>query len=140
MEISRTARWFSVAILVGLGFQAESSDAPIGDEIDAAQFKLGQSVFDTEWAAAGEPGIPGRFGVGPLFNARSCTACHSEGAHGRGPTGDGPVPAALVIQLQSPITDANTEPGGDPVYGHVLNTSALAPDQVEGVVTVRYTA
>ena len=149
------ARWLSVALLVGLGFQVESSDAPLGggnfvdrrnppsyqllNEIETAQFKLGQSVFDTEWAAAGEPGIPGRFGVGPLFNARSCTACHSEGAHGRGPTGDGPVPAALVIQLQSPTTDAHTEPGGDPVYGHVLNTSALTPDQVEGAVTVRYT-
>jgi CxxC motif-containing protein (DUF1111 family) len=119
MEISRKARWFSVAILVGLGFQAESSDAPIGDEIDAAQVKLGQSVFDTEWVAAGAPGIPGRFGVGPLFNAASCTACHSERAHGRGPKGDGPVPVALVIQLQSP-TGANTEPSGDPVYGHVF--------------------
>src|ERR1700737_4243910 len=116
------ARWLSVAILVGLGFPAESSDAPLGggtfvdrrnppsyqllNEIETAQFKLGQSVFDTEWAAVGEPGIPGRFGLGPLFNARSCTACHSEGAHGRGPTGDGPVPAALVIQLQSPIPAA----------------------------------
>src|SRR6266478_1672274 len=149
------ARWLSVALLVGLGFQAESSDAPLGggnfvdrrnppsyqllNETETAQFKLGQSVFDTEWAVAGAPGIPGRFGVGPLFNATSCTACHSEGAHGRGPTGDGPVPAALVIQLQSPVADANTEPGGDPVYGHVLNTSALGSAQVEGAVTVRYT-
>jgi CxxC motif-containing protein (DUF1111 family) len=148
-------RWLSVAILVGLGFHAESSDAPLGvgnfvdrrnppsyqhlNEAETAQFKLGQSVFDTEWAAAGAPGIPGRFGVGPLYNATSCSACHSEGAHGRGPTGDGPVPAALVIQLQSPVTDANTEPGGDPVYGHVLNTRALGSAQIEGAVTVRYT-
>jgi CxxC motif-containing protein (DUF1111 family) len=139
MEISRKARWLSVAILVGLGFQAESSDAPIGDEIDAAQVKLGRSVFDTEWVAAGAPGIPGRLGLGPLFNAASCAACHSEGAHGRGPKGDGTAPVALVIQLQAPTTGANTEPSGDPVYGHVFNTSALGSAQVEGAVTVRYT-
>jgi CxxC motif-containing protein (DUF1111 family) len=139
MEISRKARWLSVAILVGLGFRAESSGAPIRDEIESAQFKLGQSVFDTEWVAAGAPGIPGRVGLGPLFNAASCTACHKEGAHGRGPTGDGPVPAALVIQLQSPATAGDTVPGGDPVYGRVFNTSAVGPAQVEGEVTVRYT-
>jgi len=138
MYISRTARWLSAAILVGLGCRAESSDAPIGEN-ESAQFKLGQSVFDTEWAAAGAPGISGRFGVGPLFNAASCTACHSEGAHGRGPTADGPVPAALVVKLESSSTDANAEPSGDPVYGRVLNTSALGTQQVEGTVTVRYT-
>jgi CxxC motif-containing protein (DUF1111 family) len=138
MEISRKARWLGVAILAGLGFRAESSDAPISDEIESAQFKLGQSVFDTEWVAAGAPGTPGRVGLGPLFNAASCTACHKEGAHGRGPTGDGPVPAALVIQLQSPTTAGDTVPGGDPVYGRVFNTSAVGPAQAEGEVTVRY--
>jgi CxxC motif-containing protein (DUF1111 family) len=142
-------------MLVGIGSHAESSDAPIGgrafvdprnppsyqplNETESAQFKLGHAVFDTEWVAAGAPAIAGRFGLGPLFNAASCNACHSEGAHGRGPTGDGPVPVALVIQLQSPSSDADAEPSGDPVYGHVLNTSALKPAQVEGAVTVRYT-
>ena len=155
MENSRKVRWLSVAILVGLGSRAESLDAPIGgrafvdprnppsyrpvDETGSAQFKLGHSVFDTEWVAAGAPAIAGRFGLGPLFNAASCNACHSEGAHGRGPTGDGPAPVALVIQLQAPSSDADTEPSGDPVYGHVLNTSALKPAQVEGAVMVRYT-
>jgi CxxC motif-containing protein (DUF1111 family) len=127
------AKWLSVAILLCLGFQAECS------ETESPQFKLGQSVFETEWLPAGAPGMPGRFGLGPLFNATSCTACHREGAHGRGPTGDGLVPMALVVQLGTPPTDANTESSGDPVYGRVFNTSALDPAQAEGTVTVRYT-
>jgi CxxC motif-containing protein (DUF1111 family) len=155
MENSRKVRWLSVAILAGLGSHAESSDAPIGgrafvdprnppsyqplDATESALVKLGHSVFDTEWVAAGAPAIAGRIGLGPLFNAASCNACHGEGAHGRGPTGDGPVPVALVIQLQASSSDADTEPGGDPVYGYVLNTSALKPAEVEGAVTVRYT-
>jgi CxxC motif-containing protein (DUF1111 family) len=46
---------------------------------------------------------------------------------------------ALVVQLESPSTDANSEPSGDPVYGRVFNTAALDSAQVEGIVTVRYT-
>ena len=142
-------------MLVALGFRIESSGAPSGgtafvdprnppsrqplDETEFAQVKVGHSVFDTEWVGAGPPAVRGRIGLGPLFNAASCNACHIEGAHGRGPTGDGPVPVALVIQLQSASTDADGEPSGDPVYGHVFNTSAVEPVRAEGAVTVRYT-
>ena len=153
--VNLRARWLSVATLVALGFRAESSDAPIGgrvfvdprnppsyqslDETESAQVKVGHSVFDTELVGAETTGVPGPIGLGPLFNAASCNACHNEGAHGRGPTGDGPVPVALVIQLQSPSSGADAESSGDPVYGHVFNTSAVKPVQAEGAVTVRYT-
>jgi CxxC motif-containing protein (DUF1111 family) len=153
-EVFRMAPWFRVAILAGLSAQAESSDAPIGgvifadprdppsyrllDKAESERVNLGRSVFETEWAAAGTPGIAGRIGVGPLFNAASCTACHKKGARGGGPVSDGPVPIALVIQLESPSPDGGAEPGGDPIYGRILNTSALDGVRVEGVVTVEY--
>jgi CxxC motif-containing protein (DUF1111 family) len=148
------ARWLSVAILIGLSARAENAEAPIGvepfadrlhppsfrplDQAESSRVTLGRSVFDTEWAPAGTPGTAGRVGVGPLYNATSCNACHSEGERGRGPSGDGPAPTALVIQLESPATGAETEPGGDPVYGRVFNTSAVDGVQVEGEVVVRY--
>jgi CxxC motif-containing protein (DUF1111 family) len=143
-----------MAVLVGLSAQAESADAPLGgkafvdrrnppsyrllDAAESARDHLGQSVFDTQWVAAGSPGIAGRVGVGPLFNATSCNACHNEGEGGRGPAGDGPAPTALVIQLESPPRDVGTEASGDPVYGRVFNTSALPGVQVEGAVMVQY--
>jgi CxxC motif-containing protein (DUF1111 family) len=143
-----------MAVLVGLSAQAESADAPLGgkafvdrrnppsyrllDAAESARDHLGQSVFDTQWVAAGSPGIAGRVGVGPLFNATSCNACHNEGEGGRGPAGDGPAPTALVIQLESPSRDVGTEASGDPVYGRVFNTSALPGVQVEGAVMVQY--
>ena len=148
------ARWLSIAVLVGLSAQAESPDAPLGgkafvdrrnppsyrllDAAESARDNLGRSVFDTQWVAAGSPGIDGRVGVGPLFNATSCNACHNEGEGGRGPAGDGPAPTALVIQLESPSQAVGAEAGGDPVYGRVFNTSALPGVQVEGAVTVQY--
>src|SRR5215470_15479249 len=71
-----------------------------------------------------------------LFNATSCESCHSGGAGGNGPSGDGPVPSALVIQLGSP-SDADAT-AGDPVYGRIFNTAAADGVQAEGVATVRY--
>jgi CxxC motif-containing protein (DUF1111 family) len=148
-------RWLSIAILVGLSAQAESPDGPIGgkpfidrhnpptyrllDQSESARVDLGRSVFDTQWVAAGSPGIAGRVGLGPLFNATSCNECHNEGEGGRGPAGDGPAPIALVIQLGSPSEDIGAEPSGDPVYGRVFNTSALEGVRVEGAVVVEYT-
>ena len=53
--------------------------------------------------------------------------------------GDGPAPTALVIQLEARPGDQQTEPAGDPVYGHVFNTLALDGVKAEGAVLVRYT-
>jgi len=73
-----------------------------------------------------------------VFNAASCTACHANGGQGKGPTADGAVPAALVIELQTPADQAGAEAGGDPLCGRVFNTAATEGVQAEGVVTVRY--
>jgi CxxC motif-containing protein (DUF1111 family) len=80
--------------------------------------------------------MAGRVGVGPLFNADSCNACHNqgEGERGQGPEGDGAAPIALVIHLGSPAADVGAEPSGDPVYGRTFNTLALDGVQVEGAV------
>jgi CxxC motif-containing protein (DUF1111 family) len=148
------ARWLVVALLIGLGARAENADAPLGakrfmdrnhppsfralDQAESAKVNLGRSVFDTEWSPAGTAGVAGRVGIGPLFNANSCNACHGEGEHGRGPFGDGPAPAALVIQLESRSGEQQAEASGDPVYGRVFNTSALDGVQAEGAVLIRY--
>ncbi len=144
--------WLGLAVLVGLGTQTETSAAlgvtPFADGRDpppyrgldpaeSAQVSLGQSVFNTVWAPARTPGVA-RSGLGPLFNAAACAACHVGAARGRGPAGDGAAPIALVIQLQTPASPGGAEADGDPVYGRVLNTAALDGVQAEGSVTVRY--
>jgi CxxC motif-containing protein (DUF1111 family) len=71
-------------------------------DAEAARYDLGMRVFNTQFMVAGTAGAGRRDGVGPLFNAASCDQCHNNGAHGRGPVGDGPAPVALVIQLATP--------------------------------------
>ncbi len=43
--------------------------------------QLGRQVFDHEWVA-GAPLNQGGDGLGPVFNDRSCVACHSQGGSG----------------------------------------------------------
>ncbi len=103
-----------------------------------ARADLGHEVLNTQWVPAGTPHAERRDGVGPLFNAPSCDECHNEGAHGRGPMGDGLAPFALVVQLEEPSGNSHAEPRCDPVYGCVFNTLALRGVRPEGQVVIRY--
>jgi len=109
---------------------------------EAARFDLGHAVFNTQWVEAGTAHAERRDGLGPLFNASSCDECHNEGAHGRGPTGDGPAPQALIVQLDALTRardpDRTADLPGDPTYGHVLNTRSLNALKAEGTVSIHY--
>jgi CxxC motif-containing protein (DUF1111 family) len=107
-------------------------------DAEAARYDLGMAVFNTQFLAAGTPNAGRRAGVGPLFNSSSCDSCHNNGAHGRGPTDDGPAPSPLVIQLATTPTRNQADPEGDPVYGRVLNTIALDGVPPEGVAMIHY--
>ena len=111
---------------------------PLGGAERAAA-DLGQRVFNTSFLPAGTSGAARIAGLGPLYNAASCDACHNDGARASGPAGDGPVPIALVLRLASP-TARNGQPAGDPMYGRTLNTSAVDGVAAEGQVRVRYAA
>lgn len=108
------------------------------DRAAAARAELGLEVFNTQWVVAGTPGAGRRDGLGPLYNSASCDACHNNGARGRGPQSQGPAPSELVVQLSTRAADGSVVLRGDPVYGRVLNTSAVDGVPVEGDVTIRY--
>lgn len=103
---------------------------------EQAKFDLGLALFNTEWVPANSPA--GRIdGLGPLFNAQGCDACHNSRRRGRGPRGDGDAPADLVIQLGRRLPDGRIERGID-AYGHVLNTAAIPGFTREASVTIQY--
>lgn len=108
------------------------------DESGRARVDLGHAVFNTQWVPAGTANASRRDGLGPLFNAAACDACHNEGAHGRGPTGDGNAPAALVMELDTAPRMAGKAQRGDPRYGRTLNTAAIDGIKPEGTVRIQY--
>jgi CxxC motif-containing protein (DUF1111 family) len=107
----------------------------------AAQYQLGHAVFNTHFLPVGTPGAGRRSGLGPLFNSDSCDECHNEGAHGRGPEYEGPMPNSMVVQLEALPQGARTDPSdppGDPVYGRVLSPAAAEGFLSEGQVLIHY--
>lgn len=97
--------------------------------LDAA---IGKALFERPWVPA-PSSTRANDGLGPLFDARSCSACHHGGA-GKGATAlnaegktDG---LGMVLSL------FRADGGGDPVYGHRLETMTLPGVPVEGSFTV----
>lgn len=84
-------------------------------------FSVGNSFFRDNWVVA--PASPqGRDGLGPLFNATSCSACHHEDGKGHVAV-DGKLEVGQgVVVLVSP-RDRDGEP--HPVYGGQLQDQAV---------------
>ena len=123
------------------GRQAFSFPAANVDESGRTRFALGNSFFRRNWIAA-PSSTAARDGLGPLFNARSCGACHDQGGRGappRAPHGKNlEQPTALLLRLSIRGTDQHGGPRAEPVYGEQLATSAIPGVRPEGRVSIEY--
>jgi CxxC motif-containing protein (DUF1111 family) len=100
-----------------------------------ADFFIGNAFFNSAWIVA--PASAGaRDGLGPLFNARSCDACHNNDGRGRPPEHENERPVSLVIQFATPTPGDNNGPQGDPHYGGNLNPFAIGGVPAEGNVRI----
>lgn len=91
--------------------------------------EMGKALFERQWVAAPSSTYSDD-GLGPIYDARSCAACHAGGGAGlllpKPTVGEG-----IVIRLGG----ARGEP--DPIYGFQLQTKALAgqlPEASPGLV------
>lgn len=101
------------------------------------QFFIGNAFFNSPWVVA--PASAGaRDGLGPLFNARSCDACHNNDGRGRPPEKDHERLISLVIQFATPTPGDNNAPGSDPRYGSNLNPFAIGGVPAEGTVRIEH--
>ncbi len=100
------------------------------------RFFVGNAFFNSPWIVA--PATAGaRDGLGPLFNARSCDACHNNDGRGRPPEQAGERPVSLVIQFGTATPGEHNEPGADPRYGSNLNPFAIGGVAPEGTIRIR---
>jgi CxxC motif-containing protein (DUF1111 family) len=100
-----------------------------------AEFFIGNAFFNSPWIVA-PASASARDGLGPLFNARSCDACHNNDGRGRPPEHAGERPISLVIQFATPTPGGNNEPGSDPRYGGNLNPFAIGGVPAEGTIRI----
>src|SRR6185295_3021528 len=102
---------------------AFSLPAPNLSATHLAAFFVGNSFFNDNWIAA--PGsVEARDGLGPLFNARSCSTCHFKDGRGRPPE-PGQAMSSALLRVSVPGRGAHGGPLPDPVYGDQIQGQAL---------------
>lgn len=95
---------------------------------------VGNSFFNKNWVAA--PGSPrARDGLGPLFNARSCSACHRRDGRGLPPRSD---LKSLLIRISLPASDGQGSTQTHPLLGDQLATQAIPGAEPEGSLKITY--
>lgn len=109
-------------------------------DLTAAQrsaFFVGNSFFNQSWVAAPASTV-GRDGLGPLFNTRSCSACHLR--DGRSfPPAEGDPFAVMLLRISVPGTGPHGAPVPDPVYGGQIQGQALLNIPAEADVVASFT-
>lgn len=113
------------------GPQAFSYPLPMLSREDRRAFAVGNSFFRQNWIEA-PASASARDGLGPLFVARSCSACHAEDGRGRPPLEEGERGTGFVVRI-SPF-DADGEP--HPVYGSQIQDQAISGAVPEARVVI----
>lgn len=91
----------------------------------------GNSLFNRNWTTA-PASTTGTDGLGPTFNARSCSSCHLKDGRGRPPFGEDEPMTSMLIRLSVPGADEQGGPKPEPNYGGQLNPLGILGVAGEG--------
>jgi CxxC motif-containing protein (DUF1111 family) len=100
------------------------------------RFVVGNSFFNKNWVEA-ISSTGSRDGLGPTFNARSCSTCHRKDGRGRPPEA-GEAFAGLLLRLSVPGDGPHGGPRDAGVYGDQLQPQAIQDVPGEGTPRVDY--
>ena len=97
-------------------------------------FEIGDSFFTQNWVTA-PASTAGRDGLGPTFNAQSCSSCHTHDGRARPPESDDDPVRGLLLRLSVNGPDG---PTAEPNYGGQLQDRAIVGVPVEGRISITY--
>ncbi|MFM2092557.1 MAG: hypothetical protein RLZZ127_3046 [Planctomycetota bacterium] len=98
-------------------------------------FAVGNSFFNDAWVVA-PASAEGRDGLGPLFNAESCSACHFRDGRGRPPAGPEHGLVSALVRLS--VRTASGAGIIDPVYGEQIQDKGIPGVPAEFRVRVHW--
>ncbi|CAD0003699.1 hypothetical protein FLACHUCJ7_01566 [Flavobacterium chungangense] len=104
---------------------------------EGKEFAVGNSFFRQNWVVA-PASTTARDGIGPFFNAISCSSCHFKDGRGRAPLLDGETGHGLLLRLSIAGLDATGANLPDPIYGGQLQDGAILGQTLEGKITIIY--
>jgi CxxC motif-containing protein (DUF1111 family) len=124
-------------------FSQASANMPFAREMD---FKLGNGLFRRLWVSAPSSTIASD-GLGPLWNARACQACHLKDGRGRPPEAPDYAASSMFLRVSVPAATHPLQaviPGWnatapDPVYGEQLQDFAVQGHVAEYRLGVEWT-
>ena len=117
--------------------EAFSHRIPNPDLNHRTQFFTGESLFDQNWVAAPSSTLA-RDGLGPLFNARSCAACHGKDGRSNPFLSETVSDQALLVRLSAATQNPQSEQLPHDVLGGQLQPFALPLLEGEGVLDIRW--
>jgi CxxC motif-containing protein (DUF1111 family) len=110
-------------IVVDDGPEAFGYPVPELTALQRRAFVVGNALFRTNWVPA-PASAEGTDGLGPLYNARSCSTCHFKDGRGHPPASIDDEPGGLLIRLSSKI------------YGGQLQDHAIDGVRAEGRIAI----
>jgi CxxC motif-containing protein (DUF1111 family) len=105
---------------------------------DMLMFSTGNAFFNQQWAEAPSSNTS-RDGLGPLFNARSCSTCHFKDGRGRPPLDGDADFTSMLLRIGTGELGARGNPTPDPIYGDQLQPNGAGDVPGEGTPRVTYT-
>jgi CxxC motif-containing protein (DUF1111 family) len=102
----------------------------------AGDFSYGHSVFSQNWVTAPAT-TSGMDGLGPLYNARACSTCHSKDGRSAPFSTTGAL-LGMLFRLSIPGKAPNGGPNPDPVYGDQLRPFGILGVPGDGTPHVDY--
>jgi CxxC motif-containing protein (DUF1111 family) len=99
-------------------------------------FAVGNSFFNQNWVMAPSSTVA-RDGLGPIFNAQSCSSCHFEDGRGQPPEENGDPTRGLLMRLSVLDEDGNPQP--HPIYGSQFQDRAIRKVPAEGEIQIDVT-
>lgn len=97
-------------------------------------FAVGNNFFNDNWVIA-PASTEGRDGLGPIFNAQSCSTCHFRDGRAQPPEGPDDPERGLLVRLS--VLDGD-EAVPHPTYGEQFQDRAIPDVPVEGSVEITY--
>lgn len=115
---------------------AFSLPIPVLSAAERTQFFLGNSFFNQNWVTA-PASTADRDGLGPLFNARSCSTCHFKDGRGSAPESAAEM-QTMLLRISVPGSGEHGAPLPDPTYGEQIQNLSIAGALPEARVVVDY--
>ncbi len=119
------------------GSRAFSLSARNISDPNVSSFYVGNSFFNKNWVTA-PASTTARDGLGPTYNATSCSGCHFRDGRGRPPLDADEPMFSMLLRLSVPGVDEVGGPKPEPNYGGQLQPAAIAEGLAEGRAVIEW--